>query len=725
MKCKTRVWPKAGLALGLNALLTQSVLAQSDDASAGLQLEEIVVVAQKRAENLQDVPIAITAITASQLSAGGVGNSVDMQVMTSSLSVPATAGYSMPRLRGVGTSSFGPGIENAVASYIDGVYLASAPVALFTLNNIERIEVLKGPQGTLFGRNATGGVINVITKDPQAEFGGNFDVGYGNFDTFTGSAYLTGGSERVALDLAVQGSSQGEGYGRNFATGEDANRQTSDISARSTVLFKPGDSTKIRLSFDVQSRRGDTPWLGALKGETPLFGPPTPGDEWDVNTDFDTRAKLSDAGGASLRINHQFSAAELVSITAYRRSQYDFDLDYDLTPTPAIDLQNRQKDRQFSQEFQLLSRTDDALRWVAGLYYFSAEGEWDPTRLRLIGPAINPLLPLEEIVTTSKQKTESLAAFGQATYALTASTNLTLGLRYTDEKRELDGESLGFVVGGIPIGAIASANEDESFHKMTWRIALDQQLSDDVLGYVSFNRGFKSGGFNATLLGDPPYKPELIDAYEIGVKSDLLDRRLRFNPAVFYYDYTNIQVPFFTPQGQVGIANGPSADIYGLDADFEALLAEGLHLFGGLTYLHARFGTYEDALFNIPVPTGGNLVTTADATDHELPFTSKLTATLGAEYSVPAFGGEMTLNLNAVYNDGFYTEVDNLRKQDSYPLVNAGVTWAAPGKAYYVRVWGKNLTDEAIATEIAGAVHGTAVSYQPPRTYGVTVGATF
>lgn len=729
MRQKKYGWPTAcaGLALALSASLLQVALAQSaSEVSEGTdQLEEILVVAQKRAENLQTVPIAITAITASQLAASGAGNSLDLQILTPSLSVPASAGYYTPRLRGVGTSSFGPGIENAVASYIDGVYLASAPASLFALNNVERIEVLKGPQGTLFGRNATGGVINVITKDPRAGFSANAEVSYGNYATVSGNAYLTGGSELIAVDLAALASSQGEGFGRNFATGAEANKLTSDIAVRSTALFRPWESTEARLSLDYESRRGSYPWLGQYKKELPALGAPTGGGPWDVNTDFPTTVRLKDAGGVSLRVNQKFPAIELVSISAYRRSQYDFNFDYDFTPTPAIALLNTQKDRQFSQEVQLLSRSSEPLRWVAGVYYFWADGQWAPTDLRLFGPAVDPALPIDRLVTNSKQTTQSVAGFGQATLAITDKTHLTAGARYTDERRKLSGTQDGFLTGGIPLGQLVSAHDEATFNKVTWRAALDQQFSDTSMGYVSYNRGFKSGGFNATLLTDPAYKPELIDAYELGLKSDLLERRLRLNPSVFYYDYSNIQVPFFTNQGQIGIVNGPSAKIYGFDTDLAAVVAGGLRLSGGLTYLHARFGTFHNALYGIPLASGGSMVTLGDATDHELPFTAKVTATLGADYTVPTAVGEVALNVNVLYSDGFYSEVDNLRRQGSYELVNAGVTWTSPGKTYHVRLWGKNLANEAVVTELAAAALSTGATYQPPRTYGITVGATF
>jgi len=727
MRRKAYRWPTAcaGLSIGLSASLSQGVLAQSTLDGGEGQLEEIVVTAQKRAENLQQVPIAITAITASQLSAAGVGNSLDLAVMTSSLSTSDDAGYYMPRLRGIGTSSFGPGIENAVASYVDGVYIASAPASLFTLNNISRIEVLKGPQGTLFGRNATGGVIQVISKDPQAGMSGSANVSYGNFQTAAASGYLTGGSDLLAVDLAAQGSTQGQGYGRNLATADEANLVASDVAVRSTALFKPGALTEARLSLDYESRRGSYPWFRQYSKEVPLLGPPTGGGPWDANTNFPTTARLKDAGGLSLRINQKFSAVELVSITGYRLSTYDYDFDYDMTSTPALALVSTQKDRQFSQEVQLVSRSEDPLRWVAGVYYFWSEGRYAPSDVFESGPAVNPALPLQEVATTSGQTANSIAGFGQATLAIAERNHLTLGLRYTDERRELTGTSVGFLEGGLPIGVIDSAHKAATFSKMTWRVALDRQLSDKVLGYVSYNRGFKSGGFNASLLSQSAYKPELIDAYEMGIKSDLLERRLRVNPSVFYYDYSNIQVPFFTNTGQVGIANGPSAHIYGLDMDLQAVVADNLRLTGGLTYLHDRFGSYPDALYNIPLPAGGSLVTTGDATDHQLPFTSKLTATLGADYTKPAFGGELSLNVNVLYNDGFYSEVDNLRRQGSYPFLNSSLKWTSPGKSYYVSLWGKNLTNEAIITTLAGAQLGTAASYQPPRTYGIAAGATF
>jgi iron complex outermembrane receptor protein len=717
--------------VALASMLTGGVQAQTQttqnnkDIGAQPALEEIIVTAQKRRENLQDVPIAITAVTAKELAAGNVGDSIDLAVMAPSLSVPSNSGYFLPRLRGVGTSAFGPGIENAVASYLDGVYLAAAPASLLTFNDVDRIEILKGPQGTLFGRNATGGVINVVTKDPTPGFSGNAEVSYGNYDAVLGSAYLTGGSEVLAANLAAQGSTQGTGFGHDFATGSEVNRTVRDVVVRSTILLKPSDNFSARLGFDYENRDGSYPAIRQYSKELPLFGPPTPGNEWDTNNDYSTRSTLRDAGGVSLRITKGLSWGDLVSISAYRKSEFDTEFDYDLTPTPALALANVQKDEQFSQELQLVSNKNGALQWVAGVYYFWADSKWDPSNVFFGGPTINPALPISEISTFGDQTTNSIAGFGQITYAVTAATDITLGLRYTDERRKLDGEQTATLEGGIPIGPIATANEGASFSKLTWRAAVDQHFSDHTMGYVSYNRGFKSGGFNPSVLTEPAFKPELLDAYEVGFKSDFAEQRVRLNPALFYYDYSNIQVPFFTSTGQIGTTNGPSATIYGADMDFEVLLTEQLRLNGGLTYLHDRFGDFPGAIYDYQVPAGGNFATTGNADGNQLPFTSPFTASLAADYTVHAFAGELSFNVNVLYNNGFYSEVDNLRRQDSYELVNAGLTWASPGKGFHIRLWGRNLTNEAVVTQLVAAAQATAASYQPPRTYGVTVGVTF
>ena len=690
----------------------------------GLSLDEIVVVAQKRAENVQDVPIAITAVTSEQLGAAGVASTSDLSMVAPSLNVGSNAGYFLPRLRGVGNPTFGPGIENAVATFVDGVYVAAVPGTLLSLNSVERVEILKGPQGTLFGRNATGGVINVISKEPKAGFSGEADVSYGNYDSWTGNLYLTGGTDKFAADLAVRGSTQGDGYGKRLPTSQQVNKVDSDIAARASFVFRPTETTTVHFAADYADRRGDLPSFSHALDEQPLFGPPATGGPWDNNNSFRSKMKLKNSYGLSLKVNQELGDVELVSITGYRNVKFDLNFDYDLTPTPALALTANLNDKSFSQEFQLLSNNDGPLRWVAGLYYFWNKAGWF-SEIEQAGPAIQPPFFTTNVITDSFQKTKSLAAFGQATYDFGQGTSLTLGLRYTQDKRSIVGETSAIVVGGIPIGVIQAGNARETFRKLTWRVALDHQFSRDIMAYASYNRGFKSGGFNATLLTDPPYDPEVLDAYEIGLKTDLLDRRLRLNLAAFYYDYSNIQVRYFPPSGQIGVKNGASANIYGLELDAVAVVTDRFRVTGGLTWLDPRFGAFPAADSFVATGVGGNNQIKVDATGNQIPFATKFTATLGAQYRAPLMGGELTADVNGLYNDGFYTEVDEQRRQGNYVLVNASLGWVSPNKAYSVSVWGKNLANEAVLLSKDGALHGTAVSYQPPRTYGVTLGVKF
>ncbi|HEX8446746.1 MAG TPA: TonB-dependent receptor plug domain-containing protein, partial [Sphingomonas sp.] len=240
---------------------TQTATTTPDTPDAGPdRVEDIVVTAQRRGENLQKVPIAITAITAARLEAVGVDDSRDLAVLTPGLQAPSQAGYFQPRIRGVGTSSVGPGLENPVAVYVDGVYLASSAASLFSYSGIDRIEVLKGPQGTLFGRNSTGGLIQVVTRDPKGGFEGKASATYGNYQDFIGDLYVAGGtSDAAAIDFGIRYETQGKGYGTNVALGRETNRRSDDLSLRSKLLLRPTDTLTLRLSGDYEYNKGSYP----------------------------------------------------------------------------------------------------------------------------------------------------------------------------------------------------------------------------------------------------------------------------------------------------------------------------------------------------------------------------------------------------------------------------------------------------------------------------------
>ncbi len=697
--------------------------------SAEPALEAITVTAQRRSENLQDVPIAVTAVSATQLAANGINDLEDLALVVPGLTFSNTQGNATPRLRGVGSSAIGPGIEPETAVYVDGVYYASSESSLFSFNNIEQVAVLKGPQGTLFGRNAVAGLVQITTKDPTQEFHGNVSAGYGNYRTETGSVYVTGGlTDTLAADLALQATHQGEGYGRNLATGAEANKIDHEISARSKFLWKPADGTRVALTLDYADSAGSTNDIRLDQGTVPGAGtgPAYGGSPWDISADNQPYTVVT-SKGAALKIDQELGLLRFSSISAYRTMDYHNTFDLDATPTPFQAFVQEQHDRQISQEFQLQSPRSSPLQWTTGFFYFNSRGAYAPLDLLLTGgPTGNPQFPVNIISTATVQHTESYALYGQVTKEILPQTNLTLGIRDTQENRSLDGTQTVDIFTTTPVAVIPTPAGDKiSSNKPTWRVSLDHHFSDTVMSYASYNRGYKSGGFNAGSVTDAPFKPETLDAFELGTKTELLNRRVSLNGAAFYYDYKNIQTQYIEPGGAIGILNGAKAKIYGLDADLSAAVTTHLKVNAGIEMLHSKFASFAT---NAPTSTasGGVPVVLGSATGHELPIAPKFTESLGGNYSLPIAVGVIDLNAAVDRNSGWYTEVDNVVRQAAFTTVNAALRWTSPDATTDVSLWGDNLSNEAVRTNGTTVSYGTHVSaYAPPRTYGVKFGYRF
>jgi iron complex outermembrane recepter protein len=701
---------------------TQAVTGQS---TASSDIPEIIVTAQRRNENLQDVPIAVSAISATQLEMQGITNTLDIGRAVPSLTVTQTAGYLIPRIRGVGNSVVGAGYESGVATYVDGVYLAAAPAGLLSLNNIEQIEVLKGPQGTLFGRNATGGLISVITHEPSSTPGGSIELSYGDYQTTTTNLYLTGGlGNAVAADFAGHISTQGQGYGINRFNGRDVNRTDNDTALRSSLLFTPSEDTKVRLTLDYEQNKGSV--YGAVRlapGTSTIFPQGPIQSAWDVDSD-DQPFNWYKGGGVTARIEQNVGFGKLTSISAYRESQNVVGFDADGTPTPGIALYEGERDKQLSEEINLTSNPSSVVKWVGGLYFFRADSGYDPSQVTLYGflqPA-TPFGPISQTNVFSRELTESYAGYAQATAPVADDTNLTVGLRYSSEKHTLDAYQTIDIVDGPTGLETLLPQQTKRFSDPTWRVSLDHRFSPELMAYVSENRGFKSGGFNPQAPTDPAYEPEKLDAYEIGMKSDLFSRRLRINSAVFFYNYTNLQVAKFNG-AETTYYNGASARIYGLDTDFEVRPTTNLTLSGGLTLLHDRFLSFPDAVIAIQVP-GGVDTEIGSAAGNRLPQTADFTATVNADYHVPVSSGEAGLNLSYGYNSGYYSQPDNILRQPSYSTLATSLRFEFKS-GVVLSLWGRNLTNAKIAQTLAAGSFNSIVSYAPPLTYGVTVSAKF
>jgi iron complex outermembrane receptor protein len=711
--------------------------------------EDIVVTANKRSENAQNVPIAITALNNEQLRSAGVTSTEDLKATVPALNITvATSGFGLPRIRGIGSTGVGPGIENPVAVYVDGVYYGSAFGNLQSLYDIEQVAVLKGPQGTLFGRNATGGLIQISTLGPSFNWTGRGEIGYGNFDTVSAAGYVSGGlSDTVAISLSGQYENRAKGFGKNLFTGNDI-QDARSWSGRAKLLWQPGPDTKVTLAGDFNGRNSTEPAFRAFSTNSlgqnvtqqiiTLGGDPNR----DIYADTDPFLRARQIG-SSLTVSQKFGGVTFKSITAYRYSELRTVFDPDGTTIKQLVIDNFNYDRQITQEFNLISNSPGPFKWVLGGFYMHDSAGLRPSRTTGLFTFGNNGFS-DNI---NNIKLNSFAAFAEGTYALDASTNLTAGLRYTTDKRDLTAQIISYNgnINTTTTGALTESSK--TFSKLTWRATLDHRFSPELLVYASYNRGFRSGTFIPQATPILLLQPEVVDAFEIGLKSDLFDRHVRFNLAGYYYTESNIQVQ----QIIAGVQNVYTADgahIYGLDADVQIRVSNNLRLFGGVNYTHARYTNFTNAIVTVPFPlpagfviptgqsclgtfgnpftqVGGNCLLRGDASGHQLQNTPEFTASIGGSLDVPTSIGKFTLAGNYYYNGGFFGDADNRVRQNSYNTVDASLTWRPQGDKFFVRVWGKNLTDAYSRSQIGATNTADNGTNAAPRTYGGSVGFDF
>ena len=685
------------------------------------QLEEIVVTSQRRPENLQAVPLSVTVASGTELLNAGVTDTGSLSLAFPGLSYTQTGNSATPFIRGVGTTTASAGTESSVATYVDGVYISSVNASLFDLNNVERVEVLMGPQGTLFGRNATGGVIQIITKDPSYKPSADLKVDFANYRTSSGSFYgTTGLGDAVAINLAAYGTNQADGWGTDLTTGQPSFTRH-DFGARSKLLWNPADGTRILFAADYNRTRNEDglgwhaiPPAVGVDGTTRYNG--------FYNT-YDNPNDFTDVSqtGLSVTAEQDLGLARLVNITSWRNVSAAEGFDEDATPLPIVGVNSSMHDRTITEELHLLSKDGVRIPWIAGIYYFDDLSAYDPVTLTGLFAA-----PLDGTRISSSQRSKSYAVFGQVTPQIAAGTHLTLGARYTDDQRAVTGSTLGLAgPGTIDLG---TASQSTTWKKPTWRVALDHQFTPDIMGYISDDRGFKSGVYNILTYSAAPVNPETLDAYQIGVKSEFDDHRVRLNAGAFYYDYKDIQIEI-TGTGGLELVNAAAAKMRGIDVDFTLLPIDALTLRGGIERMKGYYTNFNNAPFLSPnlgpggVPVGGNSQTGGDASGLDTVRTPKGTATLSADYRVSMPGGTLNFVISDYYNSGFAWDPDSRLRQSSYDVLNASVDWRVDRSGWDVRLWGRNLAGTQYCRFATATALLDSCSPAPPRTYGITLSA--
>src|SRR5882757_6990950 len=659
-----------------------SVAQESTPSSSSTQIEEIVVTAQRRTERAQDVPISVDTIDATTLTDAHITSALDLSQVVPAVNIQYGTGTYTPFIRGIGNPIAVAGNEASVSTYVDGFYVARVFADFLPLEDVEQIEVLKGPQGTLFGRNSTGGLINLITRTPERDPTIEGSVGYGNYGTTTGKIYASAplGSSS-AVSLSAFGEAQDDPWGHNVTTGQDLGRGDK-YRVRGKFVSSITDSTNITLSAGyVHAQNNFTPAggpaLGTTTGNPPGF-PPTkypPLSFFDVrgNENPETRAKSFDS---SLRIDQGLGELSLVSLTGYRNSRIFVFNDYDYTPINFFDATLPDKEKQVSQELQLLSAPGSRFNWIAGLYYLHLESAYD-------GAAFSGLeFGGIDAILYGAQKTDSYSGYVQGTYEIVPKLKLTLGGRYTSDDVSGSGRTDITGPGSSPLSAgpliVTGATTDvyRTFNKFTYRAALDYSVEEDVLLYASVSRGFKSGVITTLPINPEPALPEVVEAYELGIKSEILDRKLRLNAAVFQSDITDPQVQRIVAATNE-VVNAQGARSRGIEAELEAAVAPGLQVRASSTFLDAKYTNFQDAPFttgtnqlvNGAVPgcsapatgntdpaNGGNVgYCPGNASGNRMSRAPRVTASLGVNWSMP-IGDKFKLRLapSLSYNSGFY-----------------------------------------------------------------------
>lgn len=714
------------------------------------QIEEIVVTAQKRTESLQSVGLSVTALSSEDLVTNEVVNIQDLGDMAPNLTIGESFGFAQVVLRGVGTDNPFAGGDPSVAMHIDGVVTGQSSAQLGSLFDMQRIEVVRGPQGTLYGRNATGGSINVITNKPTETLSGYSRFTLGNYNLVKYEGAVSGSlTDNLLGRVAVRRLKRG-GYGENIANGNDIDNADMQ-SFRAQLQWLATDDLDVRLAVEHHSE-DDKNYIAKFRGPSypdapiPALEPqPQSGtrasDPRDINANTllqNKRSQWSYTGEVNWAINEQF---DLVSITNYQTFQKTPHLDFDMTDVAFYAQSESFETDQFSEELRL-HFDNGPISGLVGLYYFNETIDSNNRLHQSIpvppcGPPTNNLLeyPDADLCFHFKGDSEADASaiFANLDWAFADDFSLILGGRYSSETRSGDTER--WIVPGMT--SAVTFSDERSFDKFTPSVRLEWTPRDNLMTYGSYSQGFKSG-IMLTGQTSPVLDPETVDAYEVGMKGQFLDQRLQLNSAIFHYDYSDLQQGISVPAGATGFTlvyeNVASAEINGAEVEANWLATDQLQFDMSATYLDAEFSDYLsvdpfDTVFAqlglAPTPTPEQLA------GNSMVQAPEWTWSLAGSYDFVApyndWRGRATVS--ASYKDRVYFSQFNHEElsQEGVTTVDANVRFTSPDEVWSLNLWGKNLTDELIyvGTFIINGSRTNAGFTAPPRTLGATLGYNF
>ncbi|HEU4431587.1 MAG TPA: TonB-dependent receptor [Myxococcota bacterium] len=731
-------------------------------------IEEIVITTQRREQSLQDVGISVTALSGDEIEKLGVGASVDIAAQTPNLKVGLPAGEgNIPAifLRGVGLNDFNQNANGSVGWYADDVYISQVTGQTFLLFDMERVEVARGPQGTLYGRNTTGGLVNFISRKPSHEQRDGYALAsYGNWDTVKLEGAVGGPLNDVLAARVAFAFNDADGYIENDFPGRGKANDTHNWAGRGALSWRPTETLDVLFSVHGGRNRSQAPQYehqGTLdplgSGEQcAILGTPIDGcidalgytdlngnerGSYNKNGDLDI-----DLWGAFLRIEWEIGELQLISLTAYEHVKKLLEEETDASPNDLLEIDWFNDGWELTQELRLAGESE-RMNWQTGIYLLwervTAENALDLfVDLRPLSEAngcsngfdpdgtVCGIAPTFNSEAKYTQNTKSAGGFGQVEVELIERLNATIGGRVTWEKREFDelarfredpADCAAFL---IPACEIFRLSDQVDFTEWSARFGLDYRVNDDLLLYVSASRGFKSGGFNGGFAFSaeelPPFEPETLWAYEAGVKWDLFDQRLRVNAGGFYYDYEDLQVFTLVNTG-FGTAvqildNASDAQIYGGEIEVMTRPVENLDIVLGLGLLHSE-------LKNFRTDEG------TDFSGNELVMAPGVSFNGRVRYELPLGPGAVGLQTDWSFQDEVFFDTANssLLSEDSYWVWNARASYAFGDGRWEVAGYVRNLLDEnylAYAIDLS-AFGLNEQMWGMPRSYGVELKASF
>jgi len=701
-----------GLAMGAVFAVSASAQQANQDTSAGStptkvkQLDQIVVTARKRNETLQDVPIAVSAFTTADLRTQNVLNLGDLQGKVPSLQVYAARGSNTTLtayIRGIGQADPTWGFDPAVGIYLDDVYLARPQGAMLDVFDVERIEVLRGPQGTLYGKNTIGGAIKYISKPLPVKTEGSAEVTVGTHGEKDVKASLGSASaDQVWRGRLAMASMHNDGFGKDLLSGSrNGNKNTN--AARLTLGFYPSNNFNAQLEFDGvrdnSNPRGAK--MLAVNSFYPTYQP--------LSSDFDTRSGMPQLNhtklyGTSLTMNWIASEAwSLKSVTAVRGSSTDTNIDFDTLPPQLTDVNALYSDHQFSQEFQANYDAGGSVHGVFGAYYFDGSANGTIHNIFLGSQPYSTLGYAQYGSTGGSMGTKSYAGYGDFSWDFAPDWSLDVGLRYTHETKDALIQNYGFANANFdtPVLTLANFSGSHASNNVSPKVSLDWSVNPNIKLYASYSEGFHSGGYNirANCAAIPsscrPIDDEKVKSFELGSKMTFFDDRLMLNTALYRNVYSNIQLSVFSsytlPNGQPGFfgdfTNAGKGHIDGLEEEFAWMPSENTTLRGNLAWMHTKYTQF--------MSSGVNIADTQKFTN-----APKFSGGLTLEHSIPlGNGGSLSGRINYSYQTMVYPETTLSPQiaQPAYGLWNAGVIWQID-QPWSLSLQGTNLANKSYRT---------------------------